>query len=145
VPPYQADNTYHGTSAALEFAICDLKIHHVVIFGHSQCGGIRALVDHVENEDPSYSFVTKWMELAQSACDLTFEKHAEATAEEKAHHCGHYAIINSLNNLLTFPWIEKGVKEKKLFIHGWFFNLSTGMIDAYNFETKQFEELDLKT
>lgn len=141
VPPYQADNTYHGTSAALEFAICDLNIHHVVIFGHSQCGGIQALMDHVHNENSPYSFVTKWVELAQSACDLTFEKHREASAEEKAHLCGHYAIINSLNNLLTFPWIAKGVNDKTLFIHGWFFNLSTGIIDAYNFKTGQFEEL----
>ena len=140
VPPYQADNSYHGTSAALEFAICDLKIHHVVIFGHSQCGGIKSLVDHVMSEHPPYSFVAKWMELAQSACDETFEKHADATPEEKAHYCGHYAIINSLTNLLTFPWISKGVNDRTLFIHGWFFNLSTGIIDAYNFESGQFEE-----
>lgn len=145
VPPYEADNSYHGTSAALEFAICNLQIHHVVIFGHSQCGGIQTLVNHVENEHPPYSFVTKWMELAQSACDQTFEKHGDATSEEKAHYCGHYAIINSLNNLMTFPWIAKGVKDQTLFIHGWFFNLSTGIIDAYNFESGQFEELGEKS
>lgn len=144
VPPYQADNAYHGTSAALEFAVCGLKIHHLVIFGHSQCGGIQALMDRVENEHSSYSFVAKWMEIAQSACDLTLEKHADATSEEKAHHCGHYAIINSLNNLMTFPWIAKGLKDRTLFLHGWFFNLSTGIIDAYNFNSGQFEELGQK-
>ena len=141
VPPYQADNSYHGSSAALEFAISHLKIRHVVIFGHSQCGGIQSLIDQVETEHPPYSFVAKWMELAQNARKQTFEKHADATPEEKAHYCGHYAIINSLINLLTFPWVEQGVKERSLYIHGWFFNLSTGIIDAYNFDTKKFEEL----
>lgn len=144
VPPYEADNAHHGTSAALEFAICDLKIHHVVVFGHSQCGGIRALVENADVPHPPYSFVTKWMELAQSACDQTFQNHADATLDEKCHHCGHYAIINSLNNLKTFPWIAEGIKEGRLFIHGWFFNLSTGSIDAYNFESGRFEELGEK-
>ncbi|MBM3632526.1 MAG: carbonic anhydrase [Alphaproteobacteria bacterium] len=141
VPPYEADNAYHGTSAALEFAVRGLKIHHVVIFGHSQCGGIQTLINQAGKEHLPYSFVTKWMELAQSACDYTYTHHAQATLEEKAHLCGHYAIINSLNNLMTFPWISEGVKDNTLFIHGWFLNLSTGIIDAYNFKSKQFEEL----
>jgi len=141
VPPYQADNTYHGTSAALEFAICNLSIHHIIVFGHSQCGGIRALVEHAKTHHPPYSFVSKWMELAQVACDLTYQNHLHASLEEKCHHCGHYAIINSLHNLMTFPWVAEGVREKTLFIHGWFFNLPTGSIDTYNFKSGQFEEL----
>lgn len=141
VPPYQADDSHHGTSAALEFAVCNLKIRHVVVFGHSQCGGIRALVENADIPYPSYSFVSKWMELAQSACDQTYQNHPTASLEEKAHHCGHYAIINSLNNLMTFPWIVDGIQQGNLFIHGWFFDLSTGSIDACNLKTGTFEEL----
>jgi len=141
VPPYQPDNSYHGTSAALEFAIRELKVQHVIVFGHSQCGGIRALVENAKTADASYSFVKKWMELAQSACDQTYENHPNDSLEEKCHHCGHYAIINSLKNLATFPWISEGLKEEKLFIHGWFLNLSTGQIDAYDFGSEKGEDL----
>ena len=141
VPPYQADDSHHGTSAALEFAVCNLKIRHVIVFGHSQCGGIHALVENADVSHPSYSFVAKWMELAQSACDLTYKNHPNAPIEEKAHHCGHYAIINSLNNLMTFPWIADGVQQGTLFIHGWFFDLLTGSINACNLKTGKFEEL----
>ncbi|MDP3532112.1 MAG: carbonic anhydrase [Alphaproteobacteria bacterium] len=141
VPPYQADDSLHGTSAALEFAICNLKVHHIIVFGHSQCAGIQSLLDHAITPYLSYSFITKWMELAQPACDQTYLQHAEANPEAKNHFCGKYAIINSLKNLMTFPWIKENVQKNNLIIHGWFFDLSTGIINAYNDKIDQFEEL----
>lgn len=141
VPPYQVDDSLHGTSAALEFAICNLKIHHIIVFGHSQCAGIQALLDHAITPYLPYSFITKWMELAQPACDQTYHHHLEASTEEKNHYCGQYAIVNSLKNLMSFPWIAEGVKAKSLFIHGWYFDLSTGIINAYNPITNLFEEI----
>ncbi|MDP1974460.1 MAG: carbonic anhydrase, partial [Alphaproteobacteria bacterium] len=141
VPPYQADDSLHGTSAALEFAICNLKIQHIIVFGHSQCAGIQALLDHAITPYLPYSFITKWMELAQPACDQTYLEHAEANQETKNHFCGKYAIINSLKNLMTFPWIKENVQKNNLIIHGWFFDLSTGIINAYNDKIDQFEEL----
>jgi carbonic anhydrase len=140
VPPYQDDNTYHGTSAALEFAVKGLAIRHVIVFGHSQCGGIRALIEQ-KTTSHSHSFVAKWMDIASSAYAKTCQKHPQATLDEKAQHCGHYAIINSLNNLMTFPWVRDGVEKESLFIHGWFFNLATGIIDAYDSQADQFKEL----
>jgi carbonic anhydrase len=141
VPPYQADDSLHGTSAALEFAICNLKVHHVIVFGHSQCAGIQALLDHAMTPYPHYSFITKWMELAQPACDQTYKLHADASVEVQNHFCGKYAIINSLKNLMTFPWIAANVQMNNLVIHGWFFDLSTGIINVYNEQTNLFEEL----
>lgn len=141
VPPYQADDSLHGTSAALEFAICNLNIQHVIVFGHSLCAGIQALLDHAIEPSTSYSFITKWMALAQPACDQTYLAHLNASTEEKNHFCGQYAIINSLKNLMTFPWINQKIQEKKLHIHGWFFDLSTGVINVYNKDIKSFEEL----
>lgn len=141
VPPYQADDSLHGTSAALEFAICTLKVSHVIVFGHSQCAGIQALLDHAIEPSSSYSFITKWMALAQSACDQTYHQHANASIEVQNHFCGKYAIINSLKNLMTFPWIAANVQAKKLVIHGWFFDLSTGIINVYNEQTQHFQEL----
>lgn len=140
VPPFQDDNTYHGTSAALEFAIKGLAIQHVIVFGHSQCGGIGALMEQ-GTVTHSHSFVAKWMDLAKSAYDKTCQNHPEATFDEKVHLCGHYAIINSLKNLMTFPWIQEGVEKERISIHGWFFNLATGVIDAYDFQSGQFKEL----
>jgi carbonic anhydrase len=141
VPPYQPDDNYHGTSSALEFAVNHLHVSEIVILGHSQCGGIRSLVDNGPTPPPSNNFISKWMELALSANKQAHKNHPDATMDEKAHHCTHYAIVKSLENLKTFPWILEKINKGELNIHGWFFNLSTGLIDSYNFEKQDFEEI----
>ncbi len=74
MPPYEDGNGYHGTSAALEFAVCKLAVKHIIIFGHSQCGGIRSLF--TQNQAVSKnSFIFKWMELAQPAYEMTMATH----------------------------------------------------------------------
>ena len=107
VPPYEDDKSYHGTSAALEFGVCGLGIHHIILFGHTQCGGIQALLEHPLKKGEKPSFISKWMDLAQPAQEAVLKFHADASLEEKVTHCGHYSLINSLNNLRTFPWIQE--------------------------------------
>ena len=74
VPINEADGKSHGTSAAMEFAIKHLKVKHIIVFGHSQCGGIRTLMegDHLSNE---YSFVDPWMGIAKNARANVLKKH----------------------------------------------------------------------
>src|SRR3990167_777574 len=59
VPPYEPDNGYHGTSAALEFGICYLQVKHLIILGHSQCGGIEALKN--KSKLKQNDFITNWV------------------------------------------------------------------------------------
>ena len=124
VPPYEEDDHYHGTSAALEFGVCVLNIPDIIILGHSQCGGIQALLER--NTAHPYSFVDKWMELA--IC----------SEQDKPELCERESLVGSLNNLMTFPWIRDRVKTKKLNLHGWYFNLSHGTIDRFDRESKRF-------
>src|SRR5438876_7497740 len=58
IPPYEKDENHHGTSAALEFGIRFLKIKHLILLGHSQCGGIQALLNSHSNKN---DFVTNWV------------------------------------------------------------------------------------
>lgn len=44
VPPYSPDGGYHGTSAALEFAVRVLQVKRLVVLGHARCGGVQAMV-----------------------------------------------------------------------------------------------------
>lgn len=139
VPPYEEDNTYHGTSAALEFAICGLSVEHIIVFGHTQCGGIRSMI-----ENPCVhqkSFLTKWMQLAKPAHHIIEDNYTELPNDQKINICSQYAIINSIKNLKTFPWIEERVKQNLLSIHGWVFDIKTGTIKAYDYEKHVFQPL----
>ncbi len=138
VPPYEEDQSYHGTSAALEFGVCILGIRHVILFGHTQCGGIQALLQHSHERCGPKSFLTKWMELAKTAHDTTIRCHAESSFEEKVTLCGQYSLINSLKNLRTFPWVMEKVNQGILCLHAWNFDISQGTLEEYDEKESRF-------
>ncbi len=138
VPPYEDDLSYHGTSAALEFGICVLGIQHVILFGHTQCGGIQSLLDHSHEKCGPKSFLTKWMELAKVAHDSTLDHYKEKSLDEQIVLCGQFSLVNSLNNLKTFPWITERVEQGTLSLHAWNFDITNGVLQAYNEQEHAF-------
>jgi len=143
IPPYENNASYHGTSAALEFGIKQLNIRHIILFGHSGCGGIKALL---ENKNmPGDGFISKWTEIAEPAREKVLKEHHHLPESEQVNLCSQYALIHSLENLLTFPWISEKVKANVLFLHAWHFELSSGKILAYNSQNGLFEEISFSS
>ena len=140
IPPYEDDGSHHGTSAALEFAVCGLGIKHIIILGHSNCGGIRSLVEN-QAKIKKGDFISKWMEIAKPAYEETTKNHSLTSTDQKITSCSHFALINSLKNLNTFPWISSKVKDRTLFLHSWYFDIETGIIEEFNPETNSFIDL----
>ncbi len=123
VPPYEPDSHYHGTSAAIEFAVRDLKVRHIVVLGHSHCGGIQRLCrKNPVNEHRE--FIDSWVSIVDTARAANEDQEAGMRNMEKK------AIEVSLNNLMTFPWVEQLVNDRKLELHGWWFDLEVGELLA---------------
>eukprot|EP01035_Chromulina_nebulosa_P022664 gene22664-29349_t len=129
VPPYEKDEAHHGTSAALEFAVTFLNIKHLILLGHSQCGGIQALInsDILEQND----FITNWVSLIKT--DTCKPQNTDDYAKQALH--------NSHANCLTFPWIHQKVAAQELLIHLWFFDIKSGQIFNYSEVDKTFTPL----
>lgn len=144
VPPCEYDSMYHGTSAALEFGTCFLLVEHIIILGHSQCGGIRALVESNNQvmDTQKHNFIATWMSIAQAAYQKVMKEHGTVSLEEKIVLSEQYAMINSLKNLLSFDWIKERVNKKSLTLHAWYFDLATGLIHAYDQQSNQWNSLD---
>lgn len=123
VPPYQPDAHYHGTSAALEYAVRVLKVTRIVVLGHARCGGIQAMVEGAPLE--AREFVAPWMEIARPVLDTVPPGLAPA---EKLTHCEAGAVRLSLANLTTFPWIAEAVAAGRLSLHGLRFDVNTGVL-----------------
>lgn len=134
VPPYAPDDAYHGTSAALEFAVKSLQVEHIIVLGHTRCGGVRALL----NEQAGGEFITPWMAMAKPAADRVLADAAGKTADEVQRLCEQQTVRVSLANLMTFPWIRERVEAGKAFIHGWYFDLETGDLYWIDQTTGQF-------
>ena len=129
VPPYNNDKGQHGTSAALEFGICYLHVKHLIIMGHSQCGGIDALVNHealTQND-----FIEQW--ISNIKIDTTHTHDTDEVAKQ--------ALIHSYHNSLSYPWIKKRVEQGDLNIQLWFFDIQQAVVEMYDQDTQQFIQL----
>lgn len=124
VPPYSPDGSYHGTSAALEFAVRTLRVEHIVVLGHARCGGVRALLDAATGE--AGDFLGSWMEIARKARDDALAAAQGQPREAVQRACEHATVAVSLANLRTFPWICEAVDAGRLTLHGWYFDLESG-------------------
>lgn len=142
VPPAETGGKYHGTSAALEFGVTVLEVKNIVILGHAQCGGIRALMRGVERPGTDHGgYITEWMDLAGKARKKVLKEFAGKPEEEQAVACEKASVLVSLENLLTFPWVRERVVEGTLQLHGWYFDLGEGALLRYNPATRQYESL----
>ena len=127
VPPYAPDSDNHGTSAALEFAVRVLKVEHIVIMGHSLCGGIDALLR--DPEGGRTDFIGPWMAIAATARMRALAEKPHSHAEARSL-CEHESIRVSLENLMTFPWVRERVEAGLLQLHGLLFDVETGDLEA---------------
>jgi len=139
VPPHSPAVGYHGVSAALEFALAELKVKHVLVLGHAQCGGVRAFAENPQAQS-SGEFIGNWMSLMAPAAETVGPRagrpHAEYLEQlEKA------SIGNSLANLLTFPRLRAMVERGDLTLHGAYFGVATGKLTIRNPATGTFEDV----
>lgn len=140
VPPYEVGGGYHGVSAALEFGVRALEVQHIIVLGHRQCGGIKALFEGVPDALGG-EFIKPWMNMARRASERVRAEHPHARDEEKLCECEMAGIVVSLENLATFPWIQSRVDEGKLKLHGWYFDIVSGEMKAYDAKTLKFASL----
>jgi len=140
VPPYEKGGGYHGVSAALEFAVRALKVEHIIVLGHRQCGGIKALFEGIPDSMES-EFIGPWVNMARRAADRVRADYPDSSADEKLCECEMGGIIVSLENLRTFPWIQSGLNEGTLKLHGWYFDIVSGEMRAYDDNTLTFNTL----
>ncbi|OEU75110.1 MAG: carbonic anhydrase [Desulfuromonadales bacterium C00003093] len=140
VPPYSKSNDYHGVSSSIEYAVCFLEVSDIIVLGHSGCGGINALMDAAKGPEAG-EFIGKWVNIAASARDKVLTEMAEETPEKQARACEKEAILVSLNNLMSFPWIKERVAKGQLSLHGWYYNMGTGQLRYYNQLSGEYEIL----
>lgn len=141
VPPAEGRAGHHGTTAAIEYGVRTLGVQHIIVFGHARCGGINALVRAGGTSNQPASFIDDWMGLAESARASVVQAMPEATLEEQARACEQSAILVSLDNLMTFPWIRERVESGKLELYGWYFDIENGQLLNYDATTRRFTEL----
>ncbi len=142
VPPYEREGNYHGTSAALEYAVQHLGVEHVIILGHAHCGGIHSLFEENSSDGEGDFFVPPWMSLVKSAYLRVQGTMPDASDEVKARVCEQSAVLVSLENLMTFPCIQERVSAGQLRLHGWYIDIRSCSLQIYDPIKQSFEYVD---
>lgn len=142
VPPFEPIGDYHGTSAALEFAVNSLEIETILVMGHARCGGVRAYLDGLYEPSAKHGFIDRWMSLLNSARIDALRDTAGATEEVRQRALEWASVRHSLENLQTFPFINSRIKQGLLQLRGAYFDISDGKLAALDPETGEFRPLD---
>lgn len=128
VPPYAPDGEQHGTSAAVEYAVRELHVSHLIVMGHSQCGGIAGCHAMCSGQAPELdeatSFVGRWMDILRPG----YERVADLPPEEQIPALEQVAVRISLENLLTFPFVAAAVEARELSLHGLLHDIRNGQL-----------------
>jgi len=141
VPPYRDDSEAPGIRAAIEFAVKNLGVEHIIVLGHSGCGGIQALMEGEGISENRYEFIGAWVGIARRAREQVLRELPRKPPAVQARACEQAAVLISLENLLSFPWIRERVDSNTLELHGWHFDIETGELLAYSAESATFSPL----
>jgi carbonic anhydrase len=132
VPPFNPDGEYHGTSAAVEYAVRTLRVAHLVVLGHSGCGGVKCCHDMCSGRAPdleaSTSFIGRWMEILRPgfAAVAALPETDQLAALERE------AVVVSLGNLMTFPFVTEAVADGRLTLHGLWNDIGEGGLEQFD-------------
>lgn len=141
VAPYKADNDFHGSAAAIEYAVSILEVKHIIVCGHSHCGACHALYSDLRQEE-GLIHINKWLELGYKAKEYVIKEYGDKLPlSELYKKTEKTSIVYQLQNLLTYPEVKRKVKEGILTIHGWYYKIEDGTIEEYDQNTHRFQLL----
>ena len=144
VPPYRPNDDYHATSAALEFGVMGLRVEHIVVMGHAQCGGVRA---YAENEADPYTrplspgdFIGSWMRLIGPAAETIGKP--DAATPDYVERLAKQSVKQSLANLRSFPCVRTLEERGRLALHGAYFGVMDGRLLVLDEASGEFAALN---
>ncbi|MBI1418800.1 MAG: carbonic anhydrase [Limimaricola sp.] len=139
VPPHEPDGQAHGTSAAVEYAVAALKVAHVIVLGHSNCGGVNGCHDMCAGRAPELeeksSFVGRWMDILRPGYEKVKDLGDEAAVRRALEK---QAVLISLENLMTFPFVQAAIADERLTLHGLWTDVGEGGLSQYDPATGDF-------
>jgi carbonic anhydrase len=138
VPPHAPDGHQHGTSAAVEYAVSTLKVAHLVVLGHTNCGGVQGCHAMCSGNAPELeeksSFVGRWMDILRPGYDRV----AGLPADQQIRALERQAVLVSLESLMTFPFVRSAVEAGDLSLHGVLHDIAEGLLEQYDSQSDSF-------
>jgi len=133
VPPFDASQGYHGTAAAVEFAVLQLGVREIIVCGHSHCGAVRALY----TDPPAEArHMARWLDLGRDAVlPVSISDEALRRTEQRS-------VALQLERLMCYPMVQRRVEAGELYLRGWHYLIETGKVLVLDVATGRVEPFD---
>jgi carbonic anhydrase len=138
VPPYETGGLYHGVSTAIEFAVLNLRVKHLIVMGHSSCGGVKAALDQSAAIQTEAMFISRWMSMLDDARLRVISANQMAPTAVKQKMLELECVKTSIKNLRTFPFISEAEEKGRLSLHGAYFEIASGTLSVLNHSRGEF-------
>lgn len=139
VPPAGVTGDTNSTAAAIEFAVGTLGVSDIVVCGHSQCGAMHALLEGLP-QPGVMPHLEAWLKVATPVREIIQRGYQHLTdARARANAAAEENVLFAIENLEAYPAVKTRLDDGSLHLHGWFFDIATAELFAFNSETKQFE------
>lgn len=145
VPPYEQGNHQHmSLGAAIQYAVLHIEVEHIIVMGHSGCGGIAALM---ADEDPDVcnghddDYIKEWVSILNPAKEAVRANSENTPHEEQLRLCEMEGALVSIQNLAEYPWVRASVQKKQLTLHAWYFHIESGELLSYRPDEGCFRRL----
>ncbi len=136
VPYWRESDEYLATTSAIEYAVLALEVENIVVCGHSNCGGCRALMN--PGSTGKMTHVAKWMELSAGARERVKSKSGEHCREDLIEKEN---VLLQIEHLMTYPFVSERSKAGKLNVYGWYYDIGAGAVYNYDWEKKEFTRI----
>ena len=143
VAPFNPDADYHATASAIEYATTVLEVSDIIVCGHSHCGAIEALHKEIK-QSPENIHTIKWLDLGQEAKKVAMLAYKDESRDKMLRYTEKISVVYQIDNLLTYPGIQRRVDEGSLFLHAWYYDMQSGEIEYYDDENYEFKPLRQK-
>ena len=130
VPPFDGSAGYHGTAAAIEFAVLSLSVQRIVVCGHSHCGAIRALYGEAPAEAHN---LKSWLGLGKEAMLPVADPGPEVLRRTEQR-----AVVLQLERLMDYPMVRRRVEQHNLSLHGWHYVIEEGQVHVFDVLSGRF-------
>jgi carbonic anhydrase len=137
VPPY--GSMQGSTTATIEYAVAVLKVPHIIVCGHTNCGVMHALLHPEEVAD--LPAVSAWVKQAETTRRIMNEHHVDCEHDERLLVTTQENVRAQLDNLRTHPSVALQLRKGAIELHGWVYSISTGDIWVYDFDSERFKPL----
>jgi carbonic anhydrase len=138
VPPYETGGKFHGVSSAIEFAVLNLRIKHMIVMGHSGCGGVKVALDQSAAKQTEAQFISRWMSMLDEARLRVVAAHQTSPQAERQAALEKEGVKTSIKHLRTFPFVADAENKGRLAIHGAYFDIATGTLSVLNHSRGEF-------